>query len=435
MRRRVGMKIRSKIRSFSSLMIATVAGTLLCGQAEAQVTAEQGYPSQITLKWDENEQADGYRVCRKEKDKEWCILADLTNATQYTDISAEEGTSYIYSVRPFKVDDRQVYWMTDDVVKNVCVFPPEPKDIRMTPGENGGDAELTWKLGGDDIENNLLYSVSFFEVYTKQAEDATWKFLSSTESQPNKKATKLLLEDVDENSWYTVRSAYRTAGGETIYSTYDEVGIQGGSLTAATARIYHAASSGTKGNEIAWVSLSDKATKLEVLRKDSADDTFHRIKMITDPEEIQKGSYTDTDITITNTYWYTVRAYLEQSQKQVSGWYEPDGVMVQALPNMPTMLTASYLTSNTPCIQVGWDANENTAESCDGYYIYRRDSKDSEWILLGTNTDANSTLFMDAAIESGATYEYQVQAYKESESGEFVESESMDIVHATVPKQ
>ena len=50
------MKIRSKIRSFSSLMIATVAGTLLCGQAEAQVTAEQGYPSQITLKWDENEQ-------------------------------------------------------------------------------------------------------------------------------------------------------------------------------------------------------------------------------------------------------------------------------------------------------------------------------------------------------------------------------------------
>ena len=134
--------------------------------------------------------------------------------------------------------------------------------------------------------------------------------------------------------------------------------------------------------------------------------------MITDPEEIQKGSYTDTDITITNTYWYTVRAYLEQSQKQVSGWYEPDGVMVQSLPNMPTMLTASYLTSNTPCIQVGWDANENTAESCDGYYIYRRDSKDSEWILLGTNTGANSTLFMDAAIESGATYEYQVRSYK-----------------------
>ena len=27
------MKIRSKIRSFSSIMIATVAGTLLCGQA------------------------------------------------------------------------------------------------------------------------------------------------------------------------------------------------------------------------------------------------------------------------------------------------------------------------------------------------------------------------------------------------------------------
>ena len=88
---------------------------------QRQVTAEQGYPSQITLKWDENEQADGYRVCRKEKDKEWCILADLTNATQYTDISAEEGTSYIYSVRPFKVDDRQVYWMTDDVVK-MCAF-------------------------------------------------------------------------------------------------------------------------------------------------------------------------------------------------------------------------------------------------------------------------------------------------------------------------
>lgn len=429
------MKIRSKIRSFSSIMIAAVAGTLLCGQAEAQVTAEQGYPSQITLKWDENEQADGYRVCRKEKDKDWCILADLTGVTQYTDISAEEGTSYIYSVRPFKVDDRQVYWMDDDKIKNVCILPPEPKDIQMISGENGGDVELVWNLEKDDAGSNLLYAVSFFEVYTKQAEDSTWKFLASTESQPNKKATKLLLENVDEDSWYTVRSAYRTADGETIYSTYDEVGIQGNALTAATARIYHAASNGTKGNEIAWASLSDKATKLEILRKDSAEDTFHRIKMVTNSEEIQNGSYTDTDITITNTYWYTVRTYLEQPPKQVSGWYEAEGVMVKALPNMPTMLTASYLTSDTPCIQVGWDANENTAESCDGYYIYRRDSKDSEWVLLGTNAGANSTLFMDASIESGATYEYQVQAYKESESGEFVESESTDFVRAAVPKQ
>ncbi len=62
-----------------------------------------------------------------------------------------------------------------------------------------------------------------------------------------------------------------------------------------------------------------QATKLEVLRKDSAEDTFHRIKMITDPEEIQKGSYTDTDITITE-YLLVYGACLFRTVSKTGKW-------------------------------------------------------------------------------------------------------------------
>ena len=118
----------------------------------------------------------------------------------------------------------------------------------------------------------------------------------------------------------------------------------------------------------------------------------------------------------------------------VGGWYEQDGVEIQALPNMPTMLTASYLASDTPCIQIGWDINENTKDSCDGYYIYRRDSQDSDWQLMGTNAGENNNLFMDASIEKGSTYEYVVRAYKEDSTGSAVESASPEVVRAVVPK-
>lgn len=419
-----------KKRSFSIAAIA--ASIMFCYPADAKVTATQEYPSQITLTWDKNDQASGYRICRRDSG-EWCVLADILDETKYADISAEEGITYTYSIRPFKINDRQVYWMDDEMAKGT-ILPPMPKNIKASPGEKGGDITLSWDLENDATGNNLLYTVSYFEIYVKKAGDLTWKFLASTQGQPNKKETQYVLDNTEAGDWYTVRSAYCTSSGETVYSDYDELGIEGGIPVGATSRIYNAISNGTKGNQIDWISLSSSAEKLEVLRKTQPDGSFKVVKTVTDPDEIRHGSYIDTDTTITESYFYTVRAYLNQSGMAVGGWYEQDGVEIQALPNMPTMLTASYLASDTPCIQIGWDINENTKDSCDGYYIYRRDSQDSDWQLMGTNAGENNNLFMDASIEKGSTYEYVVRAYKEDSTGSAVESASPEVVRAVVPK-
>ena len=80
-----------KKRSFSIAAIA--ASIMFCYPAEAKVTATQEYPSQITLTWDKNDQASGYRICRRDSG-EWCVLADILDETKYADISAEEGITY-----------------------------------------------------------------------------------------------------------------------------------------------------------------------------------------------------------------------------------------------------------------------------------------------------------------------------------------------------
>ena len=85
-----------KKRSFSIAAIA--ASIMFCYPAEAKVTATQEYPSQITLTWDKNDQASGYRICRRDSG-EWCVLADILDETKYADISAEEGITYTYSIR------------------------------------------------------------------------------------------------------------------------------------------------------------------------------------------------------------------------------------------------------------------------------------------------------------------------------------------------
>lgn len=429
-----GAKQKMRIRWFP---LVTAAASFLIGQpAAAQVTAEQGYPSQITLKWDEMPNASGYRICRREINGDWCILADLEDETQYTDLTVEEGTRYMYSVRAFAIKNgRQVQWFDDEILENICVLPPEPENIQVAPGENGGSLELSWDIGTDSTGNRLLYAVSYYEIYHKKADDLTWQFLTSTESLPNRKDTAILLADIEETDWYTVRAAYRNANGDTVYSAYDEIGTEGGIPPAATSRIYYAASKGTKGNIVSWISLSSKATKLEILRKEKKDGTFQRIKTITNPDQIKNGVYTDTDIVITGEYWYTVRAYYEESDNQTSGWYETEGIAIQALPNSPSQLTASCLASDTLCIQVAWNANENTEDSCDGYRIYRRNPDTSEWKLLGTNTGTGNVLFLDTTVEAGNAYEYQVKAYKLDRSKDIVESDTADYVRAEVPKQ
>ena len=334
------------------------------------------------------------------------------------------------------ITGRTMDWK-EDIMSNIYVFPRGMKRAGYNKGET---VNWTSKYGsviatGYDIgtcdginEKGLVASLLFLpeSVYSLPGDTRPVMGISIW--------TQYVLDNTEAGDWYTVRSAYCTSSGETVYSDYDELGIEGGIPVGATSRIYNAVSNGTKGNQIDWISLSSSAEKLEVLRKTQPDGSFKVVKTVTDPDEIRHGSYIDTDTTITESYFYTVRAYLNQSGMAVGGWYEQDGVEIQALPNMPTMLTASYLASDTPCIQIGWDINENTKDSCDGYYIYRRDSQDSDWQLMGTNAGENNNLFMDASIEKGSTYEYVVRAYKEDFNGNAVESASPEVVRAVVPK-
>lgn len=417
-----------------NLVAVGIFSALFCRTASAEITATQGYPSTLTLKWDEQDDADGYRICRREEGSDWCILSDITQAQEYTDITAEQGISYTYSVRPFRLEDeRRVQWMSDEIIEDVCILPPAPENIVVRPDEESGSVSVSWDVGKDSGGSSLLYAVSYFEVYSKKAEDISWKFLAGTDTLSNKKSTQIVV-DVAGADLYTVRSVYQNRNGELTYSSYDEIGTEGAEPLAATARIYNSEANGTQGNRIFWACFGDDNTDgLEILRKKDGDAEYEVIQTITDKADIRMGDYTDQDVQTTNSYRYSVRAFKRMSKEKVYGWFEEEGVKITVLPNVPSMPSASYLETETPCIQIGWDQGGNTPDSCDGYRIYRRASNKTEWKLLGTNTGVGNTIFKDASLES-TFYEYTITAYKENAEGELTESEKSIIVQGEVKK-
>ena len=51
------------------------------------------------VKWEKVDNAQSYRIYRRTENGKWMVLADKFIGTDYTDKTAENGTTYYYTVR------------------------------------------------------------------------------------------------------------------------------------------------------------------------------------------------------------------------------------------------------------------------------------------------------------------------------------------------
>lgn len=414
--------------------IAATAG-LFCFAVTLPVNAQtnvyQSYPTAITLSWDETENANGYRICRADSSGKWIILDDVTDTTQYVDYTVQEGVEYTYSIRPFTINNgRTVEWKDDEIVSGAQVNPPQPDNIAAAPSTKGGSITLSWDVQ-DENGNSLLYAIDYFEIYAKKNTDSAWQLVKSTDSDINPKATEATFDITDGWDAYTVRSAYENINGDVVYSSHDNAGAASEKAKATAARIV-SYSCEDEQVSLEWISLSDYAEGLEIVRKAEGQEDFTILKTITDKQEIENGSFTDTDTQITKSYTYTVRAFTmsDDGRERIYGWYE-DGIVINILPPMPTEISASYVSSGTPCVQVSWTGTDSE-DKCDGYNIYRRNTVTQEWVFAGKNVGASNTIFKDTEAGPG-DYDYCVKSYKTNEEGVQIECQSPEYIRATVP--
>lgn len=166
--------------------------------------------------------------------------------------------------------------------------------------------------------------------------------------------------------------------------------------------------------KVTW-SLVDGAEGYELWRTtDPTDaDSWTRTKTITDGTT---DRYTNQDLTIGQTYYYKVRAYIvgESGEKVYSDFSEVD--------YMPAAVVFDLPYSNaTFRIRLRW----NEVDGAHGYQIWRLNDDGTYSIVktLGdkgnelTNNQGMTTAYSNTGLEAGKTYTYKMRAFMISEDG------------------
>ncbi len=111
----------------------------------------------------------------------------------------------------------------------------------------------------------------------------------------------------------------------------------------------------------------------------------------------KKVTYTDTNVSCSETYQYTVRAY----DGKVKGCYDNSGIKTIFLTNPDELFAQSG--------EMGISLKFNKIEAAKAYEIYRK-SLDGEWEKIASVMGKDNTNFVDLDVTDGETYSYSVKA-------------------------
>lgn len=274
-----------------------------------EVTAKANADKSVTVSWKEIQEAGSYRIYRKEAGGAFKGIANVAaGETSYTDTTAEAGVTYYYTVKAFWEADAQGAFT--NYPKDVTVKVPVDKlgtPAVNTRSVNYCTVEISWeKVTGADK----------YVIYRKEAKPGT-----SFKSIGTVSASVLKFRDGNAKMgveyYYTVK-AY--AGS--IYSDYQREVVGMAVPSAPTL----SASGSSKGVTITWTGSKAGANAFadgyRVFRK-TAGGSWKTVGTV----GANTRSFTDTTGTKGTTYYYTVRAYVKQSDgSNLWGTYNTTGV-------------------------------------------------------------------------------------------------------------
>lgn len=182
---------------------------------------------------------------------------------------------------------------------------------------------------------------------------------------------------------YTVK-AYNSSG----VSRYFTKGVS--AYYIATPKLT-SASNTASGIKISWKKVSG-ATNYEVYRKTDGENQWEYMGTVSKT----KTYFTDTAVTNEQTYYYTVRAYDNNSVSE----YNKAGVGTKyvSAPKLSTVKNTSY----------GVNINWKKVSGATSYRVYRKTSGGSWELIKKLNNETFS--YTDSTVKSGVKYTYSVKA-------------------------
>lgn len=324
------------------------------------VNVEQG----LHIKWNEIEGATGYRVYRRLPKGSWVYLGTVKNAC-YTDTKAENGTTYIYTVRACKGSVWSAYYAGMEFA-----FLSQVK-FKSAAIENNA-IKVTWNQN-DQADGYYLYRRRNSENWVRYAD--------------LNKSTTTSFVDKDVVSGDTYAYRIRVFKGNVV-SSYDVAGIK--QLYLGTPKMTTMVNDAT-GITFNWESVKG-STGYRIYRRGAGE------KYWTYLETVKGNSYTDENVTSGKYYRYTVRS----ATGNVFGGYDTVGKYLRCVAT-PNLIRA---TSANKKVTLTW----SKVEGVTGYYVYHKLVGAKYWTRIATVANTK-TSYVDADVKLNSTYQYTVKAY------------------------
>ena len=272
--------------------------------------------------------------------------------------------------------------------------PPKTPVIKTAASYSYNKIKITWEK---------VEKAEGYQVYRKTG-NGSWKLIK--ELKGNSAESYIDTSAATNTAYtYTVR-AFWMDSGKKILSGYDKTGVSAKAVPNKSA-ITSITNPSPGRLTINWKKISG-ANGYRVYRINT-DGSYRYLTQISNGSTL---SYTESGLTIGESYDYKVRAYRTVNKTKVFGWYS-DTVTADcsldypAVPDTPVLNKASSYSYNK--IKLTW----NSVEGAAGYRIYRKTAGNG-WNILKTIADHKSTSYIDTTAATGTAYTYTVRAYRKA---------------------
>jgi fibronectin type 3 domain-containing protein len=242
---------------------------------------------------------------------------------------------------------------------------------------------LTWAAAGGtttDEEPDAATEAVSYKIYRSGIADGDYTLRGTTAIAPY---TDTGLTE-DTVYYYRVSAVYRR--GESVWSK---------ALAAQTLALPPAPQQASAQAEsvstitITWEAL-DEAESYKVYRADTEDGSY------TLAGTTESASYTDTDLAADTAYFYKITTVNGIGESAFS-----EAVSVRTLEPPPAPQNASALADSMSSITITWEA----VDEVESYKVYRADTEDGSYTLVGTT---ESVSYTDTALAADTAYFYKI---------------------------
>ncbi len=327
-----------------------------------EVKSITGTTKGVEVKWDAVKFADSYNVYRKQPGGKWTTFKNI-KGTSYTDTTAKNGKTYVYTVRACNDETMSGY-------KPSAEYKFVDKIAFKSISATTKGVKLVW--------NKNTAATSY---YLYRSVDGS-KFTKYATIKGNAQTT---YTDTKVESGKTYKYRVRGVAGSSI-GCYDSTGI---GITFLKTPVLKSIQNTKDGVSLKWDSVKG-ATGYRVYRRTENDIGWTYLGTV------KTTSYNDKKTQNDVTYKYTVKA----EYKKIYSAYE-SGLIIKHI-KTPEITSIESVEKG---IQLRWEKVTGVS----GYYIYRKAPGEKNWTKIATVRNGNK--YVDKNVTEGVEYTYAVKAF------------------------